>query len=168
MERVDPRERFPDLIENRVTRDVDAETYDALGDSEAYTAGWVVVGVVLDPLERVLLAYHRDDEAWLLPGGSVHTDESLREAVVREVAEETGVQVEPVRPYAIVENVVQNDARARSFTVVFFSADATSTAIGTDLGEPGEPIDRADWFTELPEAVIERALAKRVLERVRS
>ncbi|MFP9192613.1 NUDIX hydrolase [Natronosalvus vescus] len=168
MERVDPRDRFPDLIETREEGSVDPETFDSLGDVEPFSTGWAVAAVILDSVERVLLAYHRGDESWLLPGGSVQPDESLREAVVREVSEETGVHVEPMRPHAIVENVVENDGRTHSFAVVFFSADPTSTAIGTDLGAPGEPIERADWFDELPEDVYDRALTKRVLERVRS
>ncbi|WP_336037778.1 NUDIX domain-containing protein [Halobacterium yunchengense] len=87
----DPRERYDNLIEKQRTEEVDGETFIALGETEAFSAGWVVSAVALDDTERVLLAYHSGDGSWLIPGGSVQPGESLHEAVVREVREETGV-----------------------------------------------------------------------------
>ncbi|MFN8544177.1 MAG: NUDIX domain-containing protein [Candidatus Binatia bacterium] len=45
----------------------------------------------------VLLQRRDDNGLWGLPGGAVEPGESLRVAVVREVREETGLVVEPVR-----------------------------------------------------------------------
>lgn len=45
---------------------------------------------------RVLLAVRSDLLGWELPGGTPEGDESPQEALVREVLEETGLQVEPV------------------------------------------------------------------------
>jgi ADP-ribose pyrophosphatase YjhB (NUDIX family) len=163
----DPRERYDDLIEKRIEEEIDAETFSALGDNEAFSSGWVASAVVLDDTERVLLAYHSDDGSWLVPGGSVQPGESLHEAVVREVHEETGVSVKPNRPHAVVENIVQHGDNSRSFLFVMFSAQAGSTAIGNELGEPGEPIEDADWFDKLPDEVFRREIAEEVLERVR-
>jgi 8-oxo-dGTP pyrophosphatase MutT (NUDIX family) len=47
----------------------------------------------------------RGAEHVLLPGGRVKTGESLSEALVREVAEETGLQVAPVRLLYVAEVV---------------------------------------------------------------
>src|SRR5213080_3661891 len=47
--------------------------------------------------EGVLLQKRDDNGLWGLPGGSVEPGESITEAVVREVREETGLDVEPVR-----------------------------------------------------------------------
>ena len=55
-----------------------------------------VSAVILRP-EGVLLQKRDDNGLWGLPGGSVEPGESVTEAVVREVREETGLEVEPVR-----------------------------------------------------------------------
>lgn len=159
----DPRETDDELFEKRVEETVDTETYEELEENEAFNAGWAVAALVLDDQDRVLLAYHRDDEAWLLPGGSVQTGESLHEAVVREVEEETGISARPIQPRAIIEHSVQHAGESRSFKTVIFSARAASTTIGKQLGTPEEPIDDADWFEKLPEDVFEREIAQEVL-----
>ncbi|WP_227380088.1 NUDIX hydrolase [Haladaptatus halobius] len=164
----DPREQYSNLIEDTVTEQVDTATFDALADNEAFNAGWVVATVVLDDDDRILLAYHEDDGSWLLPGGSVIPGEDLAETAIREAKEETGVEIVPQRPYAVVQNRVECNGRTRSFNVVLFSASPTSPEIGEDLGEPGEPITDAEWFTTLPSNVFERDLAQRVVERVQS
>jgi len=165
----DPRERYDDLIVDRRVEDVDATAFERTGEMEAFRAGWVVAGAVLDSVDRVLLAYHEDDEAWLLPGGSLEAGESLADGLVREVREETGVDVRPVRPRAVVEHLVRHDERREGFRLVVFEArpDRTGTATETDLGVEGEPIREADWFAMLPDAVYERQLAESVLKRVR-
>lgn len=43
---------------------------------------------------RILLAHRRDIDWWNLPGGGMEAGETLEEAVIREVYEETGLQVE--------------------------------------------------------------------------
>ncbi len=50
-----------------------------------------VRGVVRDEGGRILLVRHTYVPGWMLPGGGVDHGESLEEAVVRELREETGV-----------------------------------------------------------------------------
>lgn len=52
--------------------------------------------VVLLQEDRILLARHvcPEREYWILPGGAVEEDETPEEAAVREVLEETGLQIE--------------------------------------------------------------------------
>jgi 8-oxo-dGTP diphosphatase len=54
-------------------------------------------GVVVNAAGEVLLHRRSDNGRWSLPGGAVDPDEQPADAVVREVFEETGVQVIPVR-----------------------------------------------------------------------
>jgi len=57
-----------------------------------------VEAIILDPAGRALLVRQREKRHdWELPGGHVKKRESLAEAVVREVREETGLRVEPQR-----------------------------------------------------------------------
>ena len=44
--------------------------------------------------ERVLLAHRRDIDWWNLPGGGMEVGETVDEALLREVTEETGLEVE--------------------------------------------------------------------------
>lgn len=56
----------------------------------------VVLGafaVIVDASGRVLLSHRRDMDLWNMPGGLVEGGETPWAAVVREVAEETGLQV---------------------------------------------------------------------------
>jgi ADP-ribose pyrophosphatase YjhB (NUDIX family) len=55
-----------------------------------------VAAVIFDG-ERVLLQRRDDNGRWGLPGGGVDPGESVRTAIVREVREETGLDVEPLR-----------------------------------------------------------------------
>jgi 8-oxo-dGTP pyrophosphatase MutT (NUDIX family) len=47
--------------------------------------------------QKILLTRRSDNGRWCLPGGGMEPGESAAEAVAREVLEETGLQVEPMR-----------------------------------------------------------------------
>jgi ADP-ribose pyrophosphatase YjhB (NUDIX family) len=51
-------------------------------------------GAVFDEQGRILLVRRRDNGRWALPGGQIGLTESVSGAVVREIAEETGLRVE--------------------------------------------------------------------------
>lgn len=63
---------------------------DPLGDEPLADLG-VMVLVIEDG--RILLTKREDFEVWCLPGGSVEDEESLGESAMREVLEETGLEV---------------------------------------------------------------------------
>jgi ADP-ribose pyrophosphatase YjhB (NUDIX family) len=56
-----------------------------------------VSAVIFDRRGRLLLQQRSDGGQWGLPGGSIEIGESVRDAVIREVREETGLRVNPRR-----------------------------------------------------------------------
>jgi ADP-ribose pyrophosphatase YjhB (NUDIX family) len=52
--------------------------------------------IVTDELGRILLIKRRDNELWALPGGGHDIGETIEETAIREVKEETGLDVEIV------------------------------------------------------------------------
>ncbi|WP_436926837.1 NUDIX hydrolase [Halosimplex amylolyticum] len=167
MERTDPRERYDDLVVDSERHEVDADRFDELRQSEVFRSGWGVAGVVFDADERILAirneAYPTE---WTLPGGAVEDGESLPDAVVREVAEETGVGIEPVRPVGADESVVTDGERRTEMRFVHFLARATDPEVDTarDLGDPDEEITDARWLEELPTDVYNPEYTRDVYE----
>jgi len=72
-----------------------------------YTIG--AFGIILDGEGRVLLSHRRDMDAWNLPGGGLESGEMPTEAVVREVREETGLEVGIVRLTGVYTNARRDD-----------------------------------------------------------
>lgn len=65
-----------------------------------------VTGVVLRPEDgRVLVIRRADDGRWVPPGGVMELAETPEQCVVREVREETGVEVKPVRLTGVYKNM---------------------------------------------------------------
>lgn len=56
-----------------------------------------VAAIIQDGGGAILLQRRSDNGLWGLPGGSVEIGESVQDAIVREVREETGLTVEVVR-----------------------------------------------------------------------
>jgi 8-oxo-dGTP pyrophosphatase MutT (NUDIX family) len=59
------------------------------------------VSAVILGRDGVLLQQRDDNRLWGLPGGAVDPGESVAQAIVREVREETGLEVEPIRVIGI-------------------------------------------------------------------
>jgi ADP-ribose pyrophosphatase YjhB (NUDIX family) len=60
--------------------------------------------VVVDQDGRILLHRRDDNELWSIPGGGMEVGERIVDTVVREVREETGLEVEPGRIIGIYSN----------------------------------------------------------------
>ena len=83
---------------------------------------------------------------WALPGGFVDMDETLEQAALRELKEETGitnVALQQLKAFSTIER----DPRSRTISVVFWGVanQATEVIAGDDAG-------KAQWFdlTQLP------------------
>jgi 8-oxo-dGTP pyrophosphatase MutT (NUDIX family) len=80
--------------------------------------------VVADADGRLLLARRTDNELWSIPGGAMEPGEYIAETAVREVKEETGVDVEVVSLIGLYTNphhvVEYSDGEVRQqFSVCF-------------------------------------------------
>lgn len=85
---------------------------------------------------------------WSLPGGVLECGETLREAVVREALEETGLIVETVDMLGVYERVIRDGALVRYHYVLI---DFLCRPLGGKLKSGSDAAD-VRWFTrdELP------------------
>ncbi len=152
---VDPRERYDDLRITEGRETLDPNQFEEAAASEPAAVGWVVLALAFDEASRVLLIDQPWADGWLAPGGVPKPAESLSEAVVREVREETGVEITPARPHAVEDYSFVNERTEETagWTYVVFEATAETTEIASDLGLEDEPIDDAAWFDRLPDTV---------------
>ena len=84
---------------------------------------------------------------WALPGGFMDMEETLLEACVREVAEETGLRIGDMKQFRTYD-AVDRDPRGRTISVVFYAFLEECEA-----PEAGDDAARAKWFQidRLPE-----------------
>jgi 8-oxo-dGTP diphosphatase len=107
----------------------------------------VGVGAVIVQDQRVLLI--RRGQApllgeWSLPGGVLECGETLREAVVREAREETGLVVETGEMLGVYERVIRgDDGRVRYHYVLI---DFLCRPAGGELEAASDAAD-VRWFT---------------------
>ena len=64
-------------------------------------------GIVIDG-EHMLLSYETKTNQWMIPGGGVEDNESDEECCIREIAEETGIEVEPLRFLLEIDEYYEN------------------------------------------------------------
>ncbi len=104
---------------------------------------------------------------WSLPGGLLETGELLEDGVRREIFEETGLRVQPVRRFDIFERIMNDQAGKTEYHYIL--VDYVCRVIGGEL-RAGDDVSRALWvrrkelggylLTEGTREVIERAYSE--------
>ncbi len=162
------RERFEEIL--RVAADIRAAASEEPGtpeDAEGIVSEWlsqvgegvpgyvtpkVAVGAAVgNDRGELLLIQRADSGAWLYPTGWCDVGYSAAEVVVKEVGEETGIEVEPVRLIAVLDGLRLGFSRIPLYSLVFHCK-----AVGGSL-EP-HPLECRDvgWFgaEELPSPLV--------------
>lgn len=110
----------------------------------------VGVGAVIVQDGRVLLVRRGTEPLrgkWSIPGGLIEVGEMLHEAVVREVREETGLEVEPLELVELLDRIHREDSRVRYHYVI---ADYLCRVTGGALRAASDAdevrwAERAEW-----------------------
>ncbi len=121
------------------------ENYDpSIYDRPSVTVDVVIFALVEEDLQVLLVKrkYAPYAGMWAIPGGFVHGDESLEEAAVRELAEETGVKdVYFEQLYTFGDP--HRDPRTRVITVAYFAL----VPFNEIQHQPGEEASETGWFS---------------------
>jgi ADP-ribose pyrophosphatase YjhB (NUDIX family) len=128
--------------------DPDLLVHEWLGQVGEGVAGYVtpkiaVGAVVGNDAGELLLVKRADSGVWLYPTGWADVGYSASEVVVKEVAEETGIDVEPVRLVMVLDGLRLGFTRVPLYSLVF-----QCRMLGGELRP--HPLETADvgWFSE--------------------
>ncbi|MBN9233796.1 MULTISPECIES: NUDIX domain-containing protein [Phyllobacteriaceae] len=111
--------------------------------------------IVIERDDGFILLHKRTDfDAWGLPGGSAEEGEDIETIIMREVAEETGLVVRDVKPFAFGSNPryesfeFPNGDRTQFFVLIFYTRSFTGEAAAMD-----DESSAVGWFAPgaLPE-----------------
>jgi mutator protein MutT len=124
----------------------------------------VGVGAVVVHEGRVLLIRRGKEPLrgrWVVPGGTVELGETLEAAVVREVREETGIEVRPREIVTVFDRIQRDgDAVRHHFVIVDYLCDfvAGTLRAGSDAEDAAfvAPADIGEYA--LPEKALEVVL----------
>ena len=96
--------------------------------------------------DRILMTQREDNSRWCLPGGGMDPGESASETCVREVLEETGLEVKVVKLVGVYTSpdILVEYADGNKIQPVAFSFEAE--VIGGELALSDETVDFG-WYT---------------------
>lgn len=110
--------------------------------------GTVVIRDVNGRLEVLLIKRAKAPRAgaWSIPGGRQKLGETLREAAMREVREETGIEIANIRLLDVVDSITKDDKDVVEYhySLIDFTADwASGTAVAGGDAADVKWLDRA-------------------------
>lgn len=106
-----------------------------------------VTGVVVRPDGLILAIKRADDGRWVPPGGVLELDESPQDGVVREIHEETGIKVNPIRLTGVYKNM-RLGVVSLAFRCEVIGGEMHTSSESTRV----EWISVSDAVTSMPEA----------------
>ena len=119
------------------------------GDDRRYPKRPMVgVGALIFHRGRILMAQRGKEPLkgwWSLPGGALEIGESLDSAVRREVREETGLEIEPLRVFEIFERIMRDSAGNTEYHYVL--VDFLCLVRSGEL-RSGADAAEAEWVSE--------------------
>ena len=108
-----------------------------------YVTPKVAVGAAVGNEKGELLLIQRADSGiWLYPTGWCDVGYSAAEVVVKEVLEETGIEVEPIRLIAVLDGLRLGFTRVALFSLLFHCR-----AVGGELDAAPARVRDVGWFT---------------------
>ncbi len=128
----------------------------------------VGVGAIVVHQGRVLLVRRGTEPLkghWTLPGGMLEVGEALMAGVVREVREETGLDVEPIELIELLDRIHREDGRVRYHYVI---ADYLCRVTGGELRAASDAaavrwVERSEWNSH--SALVLDPITARVIEK---
>jgi 8-oxo-dGTP diphosphatase len=107
----------------------------------------VGIGAVIIERDRVVLVQRGHAPLlgeWSIPGGAVELGETVREAVIREAREETGLDVKPIALLGVFDRIVQDEDGGVRYHYVL--VDFLCRRVSGELRAACD-CDGAQWFT---------------------
>lgn len=126
-----------------------------------------VAAVIHNDDGQVLMMLHHADKKWSLPAGAIEPGETPTDALVREVTEETGLEVLPTRILGVFGGlpyrVTYPNGDQVEYTITVFAADILSGTLHAADGEALEfgwfdPYDPPSMGADYPAEVLAQAI----------
>ncbi len=124
----------------------------------------IIILKKIDDQQFVLLIERKNapfEGMWALPGGFLEMDETLEEAALRELQEETGITGIGLKQFHTF-STVNRDPRHRTITTVFigYTENKTTTPMA------GDDAAKAEWFAldKLPPLAFDHAMVMEMLK----
>jgi 8-oxo-dGTP diphosphatase len=135
----------------------------------ALTVDAIVIARDLPSPSSILLIQRKSDPykgKWALPGGFVDVDETVKEAAVRELKEETGVEGIELEQFHVFD-APHRDPRERTISVVYYGfTDRILKVKGSDDAQDAKwfPLDALPELAFDHEQIIERFMRKLIID----
>ncbi|MFC7142621.1 NUDIX hydrolase [Halosimplex aquaticum] len=146
-----------DYVEFQTTRTVSRDRFRTVAERiEAQGLPYGAHTLAYRPSGELLLVKQEAIDTWVLPGGEVEPDESVREGARRELGEEAGIDVTYDGLGILGEVRFLSDGHEAWGVLPVFEGEADSTDL--EVRDPDDEITEARWFEELPENARDRAV----------
>lgn len=128
------------------------------------------VGCVIVKDGKILLVkrgYPPREGMWAIPGGVIEVGESIAEAAVRELEEETGIKAEPIGVIGVYNVILRDDEGKVKYHFVIIDVLFNPDTVTNNLRAGGDAVD-VSWFSL--EEVVKRddvtGSTKNLVERI--